>query len=183
MNDYMGERPVGGQTVVGVLAHDLRAPAAQDLDRARAPDRRLGAGDHASTIAASRSPAGGPPATARGVGTGSGYQTALLAETLLQRFLRGKNPRLVAQSAPPARSAGLSKYRAPCGRWHHRMVRARSLQWDHRDCRSATPAQAIARTTLDRRSFGDSGRRRAGPNTRAGYAHPLQFQGRASRRM
>src|SRR5919197_2955166 len=40
------ERAVGGQTVVGVLAHELRAPAAQDLDRARAADRGVGAVDH-----------------------------------------------------------------------------------------------------------------------------------------
>ena len=38
-------RAVVGQAVVGVLRDDLRAPAAQHLDRARAPDLGLGGGD------------------------------------------------------------------------------------------------------------------------------------------
>ena len=40
------EVAVAGQLVVAVLAHDLAAPAAQDLDRARPPDARLRLAHH-----------------------------------------------------------------------------------------------------------------------------------------
>src|SRR5690606_8919520 len=54
---------------VGVLLDGLRAPAAQDLDRARAPDRRLGGGDdlhdRGVEVAADRPGAAPAPAAAR----------------------------------------------------------------------------------------------------------------------
>ena len=117
------------------------------------------------------------------IGTGSGYQTALLAELCFNVFsvekiraLSHKARRLLDQL--DYQNIALHVGDGTIGWSEHAPYNGIIVT-----AGAPHPPKPLLEQLDDRRPFGDSGRRRAGADPRTGYAHPLQFQRRAPRRM
>ena len=103
------------------------------------------------------------------VGTGSGYQTAVLAELAAAgQHDRDRRAARRGRQAGPGRPR-LRQHRVPLRRRRRRLAGAGALRWHHRHRRGARDPAGAGRPAQARRSPGDPGRpRRDGPGSPAG---------------